>query len=172
MRAHLEGKAMTVIASRLVSRGTTARQSTLIAAAAAAGLTLSVGAGVADAAPTPLRVDQAPNVGITVDDNGISGGFAADLTAVAADGERTRLALRPFAEACADSLATARVAITWRNVNTNRTDDVTFPVCAAGKPSSGAVVSTGIGRISFTTTIIGRAEQAFTISPGTGWFIR
>ena len=137
-----------------------------------AAATTTLSAAAADAAPRALRVDQVPNVGITVGPNGISGGFAANVAATATSAGTTRLGLQPIADACTGSLRQARVGVTWRNERTNRTDDAVFPVCAAGKPGPGVEAVTGTGRISFTTTIIGRTDQAFTVVPGTGFFFR
>ncbi|MGC4961825.1 hypothetical protein ACPXCG_15250 [Gordonia sp. DT218] len=156
----------------------TGRRTTIRAtacAAAAAGLAISViaGGGAANAAPPKmLRVDQVPNVGVTVDRNGLSGGFAANLAATATSADTTRLRILPVGDACARNLGQTRVAITWRNERTNHTDDVVFGTCTSGKPSPGAEIRAGHGRISFTTTIIGKADRAFTVTPGVGWFIR
>ena len=147
---------------------TSAWVTVIVGAAASATLT----AGTADAAPRALRVEQVPNIGITVDQNGISGGFAASVAATAMSPNTTRLGLQPIADACTGALKQSRVGVTWRNERTNRTDDAVFPVCVGGKPSRGIEVMTGVGRISFTTTIIGRTERAFTVVPGTGFFYR
>ncbi|WP_232017053.1 hypothetical protein [Gordonia insulae] len=138
-----------------------------------AAVTAALSAAPADAAPgRSLRVEQVPNVGITVNDNGISGGFVANLAATATTPGTARLTILPWETACRGNLANARAAVTWRNEQTNRTDDAVFPVCRNGKPAPGPDVATGVGRISFTTTIIGRTDQAFTVVPGTGWFYR
>ncbi|MYR08679.1 hypothetical protein GTV32_21255 [Gordonia sp. SID5947] len=156
----------------MTGRRTTIRTATCVTAAVGMAMGAIAGSGAASAAPPKaLRVDQVPNVGVTVDKNGLSGGFAANLAATATSADATRLRILPVGDACARTLGQTRVAITWRNERTNRTDDVVFPTCTAGRPSSGAEIRAGHGRISFTTTIIGRADRAFTVTPGVGWFI-
>lgn len=159
-----------------VGRGKMARRAVMatIGAGAAAAATL-VTAGAGQAAPAALVVEQVPNVGITVSTgNGITNAFAAQVVAARAQAPgATQLRIHPEnANACHSNLATSRAAITWRNSTTGRTDDVVFPVCANGKPSAGVVAATGAGRITFTTTIIDRNQQTFTVSPGSGSFKR
>ncbi|MFW0795491.1 hypothetical protein AAFP30_16900 [Gordonia sp. CPCC 205515] len=152
-----------------------ARRAALAASAAAAMATATlITTGAAQAAPATLAVQQVPNVGVTVStSNGVTDAFAARLAATPAAAGSTQLSIRPEnAKACSTNLANSRAAITWRNMTTNKSDDIVFPVCAAGKPSAGVVVPTGAGRITFTTTIIDRTQQTFTVSPGSGSFRR
>ncbi|MGV9712886.1 hypothetical protein ACWDTI_19745 [Gordonia sp. NPDC003424] len=151
------------------------RRAALAAGAASATAigTLLTGAA-AHAAPAVLAVQQVPNVGVTVSKaNGVTDAFAASVVATAGAPGSTQLSLRPEnSGACAGNLANARAAITWHNMTTNRSGDVLFPVCAAGKPSAGTAVQTGSGRVTFTTTIIDGTQNTFTVSPGTGSFQR
>lgn len=132
------------------------------------------GAGTASAAPEkprPILVTQTPNAGITVSGAGISGGFSAPLAASAVRPGVTRIALEPTpGNACATSLRDARVGVTWRNTTTHKTNDVVFPACAGGRPSAGAEITTGPGRITFTTTVLGKHGNTFTVVPGSGSF--
>ena len=64
------------------------------------------------------------------------------------------------------------MAVTWRNTRTGKMGDEVFPVCAGPRSMPGATIKTGLGRISFTTTILGKRTQTFTIIPGSGSFTR
>lgn len=145
-----------------------------IGAIAAVGA-FGAGAGTAFAAPAerPLSVDQIPNAGVTVGSNGVTGGFVASILASATEPGVTLISLNTTpTEACATNLKDARVGITWKNTSTGASRDEVFAACTDGRPSDGVDVVTGTGSIEFTTTILGKGDQTFTVVPGSGSFTR
>uniref|UniRef100_UPI003D8F2082 hypothetical protein n=1 Tax=Gordonia sp. B7-2 TaxID=3420932 RepID=UPI003D8F2082 len=123
--------------------------------------------------PLPIAAQQVPNAGITVSDRGITDVFAVSLGVALAPQGATRIAAVPRADnACRTNLKDARMAVTWRNTRTGKMGDEVFPVCAGPRSMPGATIKTGLGRISFTTTILGKRTQTFTIIPGSGSFTR
>ncbi|MFE0749585.1 hypothetical protein [Gordonia sp. NPDC058843] len=145
-----------------------------IGAIAAVGA-FGAGAGTAFAAPAEraLSVEQVPNAGVTVGANGVTGGFVASILASATGPGVTQIALNTTpTEACATNLKDARVGITWRNTSTGTSGDEVFAACTDGRPSNGVAVTTGAGAVEFTTTILGKADQTFTVVPGSGSFTR
>ena len=155
-------------------RTTIARRTTAGALLAAAGIAGALVAAPAHAAPAKnLAVSQVPNAGLTVTSSGLHGGFTATLAATAVGTDATQLSVRSLpANACQTNLKDARVAVTYKNDRTGKTGNTVFPVCTAGKQSAGATVSTGTGRIGFTTSIISKNKSTFTVSPGRGNFVR
>lgn len=155
-------------------RTTIARRTAAGALLAAAGIAGAVIAAPANAAPAKdLTVSQVPNAGITATSGGVHGGFTATLAAQAVGTDAAHLTIRSLpANACKTNLKDSRVAVTLRNERTGKTTNTVFPVCTAGKRSAGTEVTTGTGRISFTTTIIGRGKSTFTVVPGGGHFVR
>lgn len=163
-------------------RTATARRITLAAAGVAIG-TIGIAAplaGVAGAAPdrselSPQQkaraldlIDQTPTVGITRSGILPTGGFVAPLAAAATGEDTTVVWLEPMPkDACATSLKDARVAVTWKNTSTGKTDDTTFAACTAGKPTLSDALETGAGTLKFTVTVLGKGGDTLTLSPGT-----
>ncbi|GAC67802.1 hypothetical protein [Gordonia soli] len=146
------------------------RQTALVAASAGvATVGIALGAASADAAPggAALRVDQVPNAGVAVVGNRVAGGFVAPISARAAGAGVTRITLSPQpAQTSPGTLNGSRVGLTWRNERTGKSGNATFPT------NSGIDVTTGPGRITFTTSIIGRGDRSFTVIPGNGSIFR
>ncbi|MCZ0914532.1 hypothetical protein RD149_22485 [Gordonia westfalica] len=145
-----------------------------LGAAAAAGA-LTLGAATAQAAPgeQALNVEQIPNTGITVGSNGVTGGFVASILASATEPGVTQVSLNTTpTESCSTNLRDARVGISWTNKSTGGTGSDVFAACTDGRPSDGVAIATGAGSVEFTTTIIGKNDQTFTVVPGSGSFTR
>ncbi|WP_439029833.1 hypothetical protein [Gordonia terrae] len=137
----------------------------------------ALGMGAADAQAVPaeraLSVEQVPNAGVTIDSNKVTGGFVAGILASATEPGVTRITLNTTpTEACATNLAGARVGISWSNTTNGTSGDEVFAACTDGRPSDGVDVATGTGSIEFTTTILGKGDQTFTVVPGSGSFTR
>ncbi|MDL9937864.1 hypothetical protein QSJ18_14010 [Gordonia sp. ABSL1-1] len=135
---------------------------TALAAGTIAGLTV----GSAGAAPQGLAIQQAPNIGITVSGSQVTGGFSALLQALPAADQATTVSLDTTKKACATNLRDARVAISWRNPSAGKAGSKVFPACGQ------ATLATGPGRVSFTTTVLGKGDRTFTVTPGSGSFLR
>ncbi|WP_055475132.1 hypothetical protein [Gordonia sp. HS-NH1] len=131
------------------------------------------GTAVAEPAERPLSVEQIPNAGVTVGSQGVTGGFVASILASATEPGVTRISLDTTpTEACATNLKDARVGITWKNTSSGTSGDEVFAACTDGRPSDGVTVATGTGSVEFTTTILGKGDQTFTVVPGSGSFTR
>ncbi len=144
--------------------------------AAAAFAALTLGTATAQAAPgeQPLSVEQIPNAGITVGSNGVTGGFVASILASATEPGITHVSLNttPPTESCSTNLKDARIGISWTNRSTGNSGSEVFATCTDGRPSDGVSIATGAGPVEFTTTIIGKNDQTFTVVPGSGSFTR
>lgn len=172
---------------RLMGRKFTYRAG-LIAAGAALAIAAPLTVGQAGAAPpaptsptpeslTTVRAldvtQQTPSVGISRSGAAITGAFVAPLAAAATGTDTTIVWLEPMPRnACATSLRDARVAVTWKNTSTGRTDDATFPACTAGAPTLSPALPTGSGTIEFTTSVLGKGGDTFTLAPGTATVAR
>lgn len=157
-----------------MGRKSISRRAFIAGACAAGTLTLS-GTADASAAPTPqhdiqkLTITQTPNVGIAVKDNLPVGAFVAPLAAASSGVDATRVWLEPMpGNACLTSLSGARIGITWRNESSGRNGTSVFPACRGATPVVSPSLQTGTGKISFTTSVVGRGGQTFTLRPGSG----
>ncbi|MGW0037693.1 hypothetical protein [Gordonia sp. NPDC003376] len=111
--------------------------------------------------------NQTPTVGITRVGILPTGGFVAPLAAAATGTDTTVVWLEPMPQnACATSLRTAKVAVSWKNTSTHKADDATFPACTAGKPTISPALPTGAGTLSLTVTVLGDGGNTVTLSPG------
>ena len=147
------------------------RLATVAVLAGASAMAAAAVAAPAGAAPSDqvrkLAVEQTPVIGVNLDENAISGGFVAPLAAAAAGAGQTRVWLEPIpANACATGLRDTRVGVTWKNTTTRKTGDVVFASCTGGKPTVSPALNTGAGRVEIVTTVLGRGNQTFSLTPG------
>ncbi|WLP89613.1 MULTISPECIES: hypothetical protein [Gordonia] len=111
--------------------------------------------------------NQTPTIGITRVGILPTGGFVAPLAAAATGTDTTVVWLEPMpGNACATSLRTAKVAVSWKNTSTHKADDATFPACTSGKPTISPALPTGAGTLSLTVTVLGDGGNTVTLSPG------
>lgn len=156
---------------------TLARGGVSLIVAAAATTAALMGTANASAAPTlptttdiaKLSITQTPNVGVAIKNNLPTGAFVAPLAAASSGADTTRVWVEPMpGNACLTSLSGARIGITWRNESSGRTGTSVFAACRGATPVVSPALPTGTGKISFTTSVVGRGGQTFTLSPGSG----
>ncbi|MFT4043412.1 MAG: hypothetical protein QM673_09650 [Gordonia sp. (in: high G+C Gram-positive bacteria)] len=135
------------------------------------------GTAEASAAPTlpkaGLSIVQVPNAGVSLEHNVPKNSFTAPLAATATGPNTIRVWITPNpARSCRTTLADARIGITWRNNANGASGSNVFAACQDGGPALSPDLRVGRGPVSFTTTILGRGGETFTVSPGSGTIVR